>query len=159
MRLIIAAIGKLKRGAEAELASRYLERAGAIGRPAGITLDIRELPEGRGERAADRMAHEAEGLKGLVPERAALIVLDERGKSITSETFAETLRRWRDEGRRDVVLVIGGPDGLDPAIRSSADLALAFGAMTWPHQLVRVLLAEQVYRALTILTGHPYHRA
>lgn len=159
MRLTIAAIGKLKRGAEAELAARYLERAEATGKALGFTIEVRELPEGRGERALDRMAREAEALRGLIPDRAAVILLDERGKSISSTQFADALRRWRDEGRRDVVLVIGGPDGLDASLRAAADITLAFGATTWPHQLVRVMLAEQVYRALTIISGHPYHRA
>jgi 23S rRNA (pseudouridine1915-N3)-methyltransferase len=157
MKLVLAAIGRLKKGAEAELVARYAERAAASGRGLGIAFEMREAPEGRGDRAAERKAREAESLKAFLPPRAALLALDERGQHVTSAGFAALIGRARDEGG-DIALVIGGPDGLDEALRKSASKIIAFGAMTWPHQLVRAMAAEQIYRAMTILSGHPYHR-
>uniref|UniRef100_UPI00035D10FC 23S rRNA (pseudouridine(1915)-N(3))-methyltransferase RlmH n=2 Tax=Brucella/Ochrobactrum group TaxID=2826938 RepID=UPI00035D10FC len=90
---------------------------------------------------------------------AALILLDERGKTLGSEAFAAIVGRMRDDGKRQLIVAIGGPDGHDPALRSRADLVLALGELTWPHQIARILIAEQLYRAATILAGHPYHRS
>ena len=104
------------------------------------------------------MAAEAELLSRAVPTGAVLVTLDERGKLLSSPDFAAQLARWRDSGRQDVAFVIGGADGLDPSLRTRADFSLSFGAMVWPHMLVRVMLAEQLYRAATILSGGPYHR-
>ena len=158
MLITLAVVGRLKAGPERLLVDRYLERAGQTGRALGLTVAVRELPESRAGRADERMAQEAAALLALLPEGARLIALDERGETMGSETFAARIGTWRDAGLRDVVFAIGGADGHGEALRQRADQKLAFGAMTWPHQIVRLLLAEQVYRATTILTGHPYHR-
>ena len=159
MRLVLAAVGRLKAGPERDLVARYMERASALARAQGFTeIALRELEESRARRPEDRKAEEAKALAALLPPGGKLWLLDERGKSISSETFAGSLGRDRDGGVPATLLAIGGPDGLDPDFRARADRVIAFGAMTWPHQLVRIMAAEQVYRALTILAGHPYHR-
>jgi 23S rRNA (pseudouridine1915-N3)-methyltransferase len=159
MRLIVIAVGRLKQGPERELAERYRERFGDIGRKLGFRgLDIHEIPESRARDAATRMAEEAAAIGAHLPEKYALVALDERGKSIDSAAFAANLGRFRDAAL-DVIFVIGGADGLSPELRSRAKVVIAFGAATWPHQMVRVMLLEQIYRAATILAGHPYHRA
>ncbi|HZH50552.1 MAG TPA: 23S rRNA (pseudouridine(1915)-N(3))-methyltransferase RlmH [Microvirga sp.] len=159
MRLSLLAMGRLKSGPERELVDRYRQRIDGMGRALGMAgLDIVELPESRARRDDDRRAEEAAALL----DRAGpfvLIVFDERGKSPSSEAFAEKIRQWRDEGRPGIACIIGGPDGLDPKVRQRADLVVSFGALTMPHQIVRALVAEQIYRALTIIAGHPYHRA
>ena len=158
MKLAVVAVGRLKAGPERELAERYRGRIDAIGRSSGFSpIEIVEIPESRARREADRRAEEA----GLILQRTRLAVavaFDERGRSLTSEGFGERLRHWRDEGRPAAAFLIGGADGLDPALRDGADLTVSFGALTLPHQLVRVLVLEQIYRGLTILAGHPYHR-
>ena len=160
MKLLLASIGRLKAGPERDLATRYIDRAVAAARGVGLTgVDQRELEESRARRPEDRKAEEARALRQILPPGARLVLLDERGKSISSEAFSADIGRARDGGSPAYVLAIGGPDGFDPALRSEAALVLAFGAMTWPHQLVRIMAAEQVYRAITILSGHPYHRA
>ena len=159
MRLSVIAVGRLKQGPERELAERYRERFDDIGRKLGFrSLEIHEIPESRARDAAARIAEEAAAIAGLLPEKYGLIALDERGKSIDSAAFAQHLGRFRDAAT-DVFFVIGGADGLSPELRSKAKLVVAFGAATWPHQMVRVMLLEQIYRAATILAGHPYHRA
>jgi 23S rRNA (pseudouridine1915-N3)-methyltransferase len=160
VKLLLATIGRLKAGPERDLAVRYLDRAAASARGVGLTgVDQRELDESRARRPDDRKAEEARALRAVLPPGARLVLLDERGTSIASEAFAADVGRARDAGAPAYVLAIGGPDGFDPALRSEASLVLAFGAMTWPHQLARIMAAEQVYRAITILAGHPYHRA
>ncbi len=160
MRILIAAIGKLKSGPERELCDRYLERAQKSGRALGLTrVDVREWQEGRATRSDDRKAEEALALAGELPEGAKIILLDEHGSNPTSVDFANLIAGHRDKGIADLVFVIGGPDGHGPQMIARADKTIAFGAMTWPHQVIRVLLAEQIYRATTILSGHPYHRA
>ena len=119
---------------------------------------LHEFPEGRAGSAEARKDEEAATLLAKSPRDAVVLVLDEHGTALGSAAFAERLRAWRDGGKSDVSIVIGGPDGLGKAIADRAALRLAFGAMTWPHQLVRIMLAEQLYRAVTILSGHPYHR-
>jgi 23S rRNA (pseudouridine1915-N3)-methyltransferase len=155
----LLAVGRLKSGPERELVERYRQRIDSMGRGLGFAgLDVVELPESRARRDDDRRAEEASGLL----ERAGssvLVVFDERGKSPSSEALAERIRRWRDEGRASLACIVGGPDGLDPGLRQRADLVVSFGALTMPHQIVRALVAEQLYRALTIIAGHPYHRA
>ncbi len=157
MRLGLVAIGRLKRGPEQDLADRYRTRSDALGRSLGIAaLDVAEYPEGRARSAPERLVEEATALLSRAgPGR--LVAFDERGTSPTSEEFAATLGRWRDEGA-SATFAIGGPDGLSPAIRDRAALVVSFGRLTIPHGLVRVLVLEQLYRALTILAGHPYHR-
>jgi 23S rRNA (pseudouridine1915-N3)-methyltransferase len=159
MRLVVVAIGRLKQGPERELAERYRERFDDIGRKLGFRgLEIHEISESRARDAATRMAEEAAAILAQTPDKYVLIALDERGKSIDSTAFAGHLGRFRDEAK-DVIFVIGGADGLSPELRGKAKLTIAFGAATWPHQMVRVMLLEQIYRAATILAGHPYHRA
>ena len=149
----------MKQGPERQLVARYLERATASGKPLALTgFDVVELPESRAATATARKAEEAKALIAALPD-GALIALDERGKSITSGAFAQQLTRWRDDGRPAASFVIGGADGIDPDFVKSADLVLSFSPMVWPHQLVRIMLAEQLYRTTTILSGHPYHRA
>ena len=158
MRIVVATVGRLKRGAEAELAQRYFERAVKSGRGIGLrSLDIVEIAESRARDAQRRMLEESIALANIIPERAAIVLLDPRGDALDSNAFAKRLRGW-NEGGRDVAFVIGGPDGLAPTLSQRATLHLAFGPLTWPHQLVRVMLLEQIYRAITIMSGHPYHR-
>ena len=159
MRLSIPAIGRMKQGPERELVSRYLERAVAAGRTLGLTgFEVAELAESRAGRAVARKTEEARALQGAIGAGTLVVALDERGKAITSEALAKLVGRWRDEGRNGVAFVIGGADGLDPAFVGRAALTLSFSPLTWPHQLVRIMLAEQLYRTITILSGHPYHR-
>jgi 23S rRNA (pseudouridine1915-N3)-methyltransferase len=159
MRLAVIAVGRLKDGPERELCERYRERGVALGRTLGLAgPDMLEIPEGRGKRAEERKREEAEAILAKLPA-GLVIALDERGKSLDSETFAGRLGAARDAGTPAATLVIGGADGLDEAIRGRAALTLAFGALTIPHQIVRALALEQLYRAMTILAGHPYHRA
>jgi 23S rRNA (pseudouridine1915-N3)-methyltransferase len=160
MRIIVAAVGRLKQGPERDLAKRYRERAVKTGRSLGIgDVEIVELAESRAREAPRRRIEESIALAQLVPDGAATVVLDESGDSVDSATFADVLRRWRDQDRSAAVFIIGGADGVTPNLRQDADLRIAFGAATWPHQLVRIMLLEQIYRAVTILAGHPYHRA
>jgi 23S rRNA (pseudouridine1915-N3)-methyltransferase len=158
MRLILVAVGRTKSGPETELAARYQDRAAKAGRALGFRgLDVVTLDESRQADPLQRKAEEAAAIRKVRSGR--LILCDERGKALGSEDFAARLGRWKDAGEEGATLVIGGPDGLDPALHAEADLVLSFGAMTWPHQLVRVMALEQIYRAITILAGHPYHRA
>ncbi|MDH7798316.1 MULTISPECIES: 23S rRNA (pseudouridine(1915)-N(3))-methyltransferase RlmH [unclassified Beijerinckia] len=159
MKIILAAVGRLKNGPERELCARYLERAQASARGVALTgVEMKEIDEGRARRVEDRKAEEARVLAGLITDGARLIVLDERGRPQSSAEFAADIGRARDDGMPAYVFVIGGPDGIDPDLRARAHKVIAFGAMTWPHQLVRIMAAEQIYRAITILAGHPYHR-
>ncbi|KKB07652.1 23S rRNA (pseudouridine(1915)-N(3))-methyltransferase RlmH [Devosia chinhatensis] len=158
MRLSIAAVGRMKNGPERELVARYLERASFSGKPLALTgFDVVELSESRASSAAARRAEEARAIRAALPD-GMVVALDERGKAVTSESFANQLGRWRDDGRSAVGFVIGGADGIDPDLVKDADLVVSFSPMVWPHQLVRIMLAEQLYRATTILAGHPYHR-
>jgi 23S rRNA (pseudouridine1915-N3)-methyltransferase len=160
MRLVVAAIGRLKNGPERELAERYRKRAEQVGRRIGFqTVELVEIRESRARELDKRRIEESIALANVMPEKALTVVLDERGESLGSAGFAALLGRWRDDGRPAAVFIIGGDDGLADSLRDKAALKLAFGAATWPHQLVRVMLWEQLYRAVTILSGHPYHRA
>jgi 23S rRNA (pseudouridine1915-N3)-methyltransferase len=155
VRLHIAAVGRLRGGPERSLVDDYLARLDKLGRGLGLTLGgVVEVEDRRGGGPEA----EARLLRNAVPDGAALWVLDERGRPLGSPDFAEAIARERDGGRRDLVILIGGADGLDPGLRDGADAAISFGAMVWPHMLVRVMLAEQLYRAATILAGSPYHR-
>jgi 23S rRNA (pseudouridine1915-N3)-methyltransferase len=156
MRIVICAVGRSRTG---PLRTLYEEFAGRIeatrlfGR-----CELREVEERRALPAAELKVREADLLAAAIPKNAAVVALDARGQSMTSEAFATRLAKWRDGGTADLAFVIGGADGLDKALIAKADLVLSLGAMTWPHLLVRAMLAEQVYRAATILQGHPYHR-
>jgi 23S rRNA (pseudouridine1915-N3)-methyltransferase len=157
---MVAAIGRLRDGPERELAERYRKRAEQLGRRIGFrNTEIVEIRESRAQDVGKRMLEESIALMKVIPDRAMTVILDERGESLDSAALAALLRRWRDDGRPAAVFVIGGDDGLAASLRDKATLRLAFGAATWPHQLVRVMLLEQIYRAVTILSGHPYHRA
>lgn len=160
MRVTIFAVGRMKAGPERELAERYLDRFAKTGPALGFEFaGVTETVESRGSDAASRRAEESRRLVELAQPGTALILLDEHGKSLDSPSFAARLAALRDDGRRQLLLAIGGPDGHDPELRARADLVIALGSMTWPHQIARILLAEQLYRAVTILSGHPYHRA
>jgi 23S rRNA (pseudouridine1915-N3)-methyltransferase len=160
MRLVVVCIGRLKQGPERDLAERYRERFDDVGRKLGFRgLEIHEIPESRARDAASRIAEEAAAIAALIPEKYVLVALDERGQNVDSATFARHLGRWRDEGSANTIFIIGGADGLSPDLQRKAKLRIAFGTATWPHQMVRVMLLEQIYRAATILAGHPYHRA
>jgi 23S rRNA (pseudouridine1915-N3)-methyltransferase len=160
MRVIVICIGRLKQGPERELAERYRERFDDIGRKLGFRgLELHEISESRARDAATRMAEEAAAISALLPEKYVLVALDERGNNVDSASFARHLGRWRDQSVANTIFVIGGADGLSPELQRKAKLRIAFGSATWPHQMVRVMLLEQIYRAATILAGHPYHRA
>jgi 23S rRNA (pseudouridine1915-N3)-methyltransferase len=155
MRLHLCALGRLRAGPERALIDDYVTRFDRTGRALGLgPLAEIELEDRKG----GGMAAEAALLVRAVPLGAVTVVLDERGRRLTSPEFADQLAKWRDAGRQDVAFCIGGADGLAPAFRETADFALSFGAMVWPHMLVRVMLAEQLYRAASILAGSPYHR-
>jgi 23S rRNA (pseudouridine1915-N3)-methyltransferase len=159
MRLVVAAVGRLKDGPERELAERFRKRAEQTGRRIGFRdTEVVEIRESRAQEAGKRMTEESIAISGVIADRAITIAMDERGESLDSATLAKRLGKWRDDGRPATVFVIGGDDGLSPALRDKATVRLAFGAATWPHQLVRVMLLEQIYRAVSILSGHPYHR-
>lgn len=160
MRITLFAVGRLKAGPENELSGRYLDRLAKAGSALGLDFARTiEVPESRAATADLRKKEEAAQLARILPDGAALVLLDERGKTPDSPGFADLLARLRDEGRRDLVVAIGGADGLDPDLHGKADAVISFGRMTWPHQLVRIMAAEQLYRAVTILSGHPYHRS
>lgn len=160
MKVSIHAVGRMKAGPDKEMAERYLERFARAGPALGLDFSgVTEIAESRAPQAAERKREEAASLVAVANAGASLIFLDERGKNLTSPQLAEALARLRDEGARQAVFAIGGPDGHDEALRSRAALVWSFGALTWPHQLARIMLAEQLYRATTILSGHPYHRA
>lgn len=152
MRLWLAAVGRAKPGPELELFQQYARRLTP-------PLTLREVEEKRPLPVPERKTREAELLLAAIPAGAVVVALDERGKSPGSEDFAHRLGRWRDDGVADLAFLIGGADGHGDAVRARADLLLSFGAMTWPHMLVRAMVAEQLWRAQAILSGHPYHRA
>jgi 23S rRNA (pseudouridine1915-N3)-methyltransferase len=159
MRVVLLAIGRMKKGPDTELAARYLKRAEQAGRQIGLRgIEIIEIRESRAPDAGKRMVEESIALANVIPEGAVTIMLDERGDNLASADFADHLRRWRDAGVPAAVFIIGGPDGLADSLRQKTKIKIAFGAATWPHQMVRIMLLEQIYRAITILSGHPYHR-
>ena len=159
MRVLVAAVGRLKGGPERELAVRYGERAAAGGRRIGWqAVGVVEVAESRSRRPQDRRRDEAVALAAAIPEIAAIVALDAAGEVLSSPQLAARLGRWRDVGTPAVAFLIGGADGLADSLQQRAELRLAFGTATWPHQLVRIMLLEQLYRAMTILSGHPYHR-
>ncbi|PIE13221.1 MAG: 23S rRNA (pseudouridine(1915)-N(3))-methyltransferase RlmH [Rhodobacterales bacterium] len=155
MRVHICAVGRLRAGAERDLIDDYVTRFDRTGRALGLgPLTLHEVEDRKG----GGMGAEAALLDRALPRGAVIVALDERGKLISSPDFSARLAGWRDEGRGDLAFVIGGADGIDPALRARADMSLSFGKMVWPHMLARVMLSEQLYRAATILAGSPYHR-
>lgn len=156
MRLTIAAVGRLKPGPERTLIDDYISRAEVAGRGMALApIKVIEIDE----RKAREKSAQSKQLLAAVPDRATVIALDERGKTMTSPTFADLIARVRDQGTSEMVFLIGGADGHAQDVRRAAHHLLAFGPMVWPHMLARVMLAEQIYRAVSILGGNPYHRA
>ena len=155
LRVRICAVGRLRSGPERALIDDYSKRFDRTGRPLGLgPLTLHEVEDKRG----GGMDAEAGLLRGVIPDGAVICALDERGKLISSPDFAHKLGDWRDDARGDIAFVIGGADGISPALRAEADFKLSFGQMVWPHMLARVMLCEQLYRAASILAGSPYHR-
>ncbi len=155
MRVHLVVVGRLRAGPELDLIKDYLTRFDRTGRALGLgPAQVIEVEDKKG----GGMAAEAALLEKAIPSGALVCCLDERGKVMSSPDFADQLGQWRDNGRQDVAFVIGGADGIDPAVRERADALLSFGKMVWPHMLVRVMLSEQLYRAASILAGAPYHR-
>ena len=160
MRIVVAAIGRLKQGPETELSERYRKRAAQTGRQLGLRdIEIVEIRESRASDGGKRMLEESIALANVIPENAAVVLLDTLGENLDSAGFATRLGQWRADSRPATVFVIGGADGVAQSLREKAELRISFGSATWPHQLVRVMLLDQLYRATTILAGHPYHRA
>ena len=160
MQLDIIAVGQIRGAAEMPLVEDFHRRIEVSGRQLGISgLSILELREKRGLTGGEKKRSENALIADALARRnGPFIVLDETGKSLTSRAFADRLQGWIERGDSDVTFVIGGADGLDDTIRARADMVLSFGPMTWPHMLARVLLCEQIWRAVSILTRHPYHR-
>lgn len=155
MRVHVIAVGRMRAGPEKEIFQDYTKRFDRTGRALGLgPIRLVEVDDRKG----GGMAAEATLLKRAVPDGALLVILDERGCVESSPQFADRLAGWRDQGRGDLAVIIGGADGISPDLRAEADFALSFGKMVWPHMLVRVMLAEQLYRAASILSGGPYHR-
>ena len=159
MQVGIFAVGRMKKGPERELVDRYFDRFTKSAPALGLSFGgVSEIVESRLDKAQARMDEESNKMLGGLQDNARLIVLDERGKSISSRQFADDIAAFRDDGARQLLIAIGGPDGHGDLARERADKLLSFGSMTWPHQIARILLAEQLYRATTILSNHPYHR-
>lgn len=155
MRILVAAVGKIRDCPEAELAADYLKRAAASGR--GLGFKSVDLIEVEARPPGDPRA-EASALFRATPDDSKKILLDERGAEWSSRQLAEKLARWRDDGQGHACFWIGGADGVSQGVKDNADEKLAFGRQTWPHRLVRAMICEQIYRAVTILSGNPYHR-
>jgi 23S rRNA (pseudouridine1915-N3)-methyltransferase len=159
MRLHILAVGQARGTPEGALVDDYIGRARNLGKQLGFTtVAVEEISVSRLREAKARIAEEGQKLAARIPDGAHVILLDARGKGMTSEAFAEMLAAMRDAGARDLVFMIGGPDGLDPGPAVKPGRSLAFGTQIWPHLLVRAMLAEQIYRATAIIGNHPYHR-
>lgn len=159
MRLLILAVGNARGTSEHALVEDFLARSRAFGRRLGFSaVTLEEVAVSKLRETKARIAEEGGRLAARIPAGAHVIFLDSRGKGMTSEDFAEMLAAMRDAGARDLIFLIGGPDGLDPGPAVKSSRSLAFGPQTWPHLLVRTMLSEQIYRALTIMGGHPYHR-
>jgi 23S rRNA (pseudouridine1915-N3)-methyltransferase len=160
MRIIIGATGKLKDGPERELYARYIDRLEAAGRRIALgPVKLVEIAESRAASAEARRDEEARRLLSSLDPGSHVVVLDESGETPASAAFSKLIRSRRDAGAASMAFLIGGADGHGSAVRAAAHDTIAFGAMTLPHGLVRVVLAEQLYRAATIITGHPYHRS
>ncbi len=160
MHLTIAAVGKLKAGPERELYQRYAKRVTQVGRALNIgPLASIEIGESRNTSSRERRSSEAGALLAKLPDKAILIALDEKGEELTSEQFAHEMRQRQEAGAAHLAFALGGPDGHGKALRERAARCISLGALTLPHTLARIVLAEQIYRAITILAGHPYHRS
>ena len=156
MRVSLCVVGRLRGGPERDLIDDYLTRFDRTGRALGLgPASVIEVEDKKGGGSVA----EAVLLRKSVPDGSLLVTLDERGRVLTSPEFANKMAGWRDNSQRDLTFMIGGADGIAPDLRAEADFSLSFGKMVWPHMLVRVMLAEQLYRAANILSGGPYHRA
>ena len=151
LRITLAAVGRCKQGFERDLYEHYARRL-------GCSITLKEVEDKSKAPAERRRAREGELLLAALPTQAIVVALDEKGEAVTSQGFARLIAGWRDQGRHDIAFVIGGADGLSDVVRARSDKIISLGAVTWPHLLVRGLLAEQLYRAQSILAGHPYHR-
>ena len=151
MRILIAAIGRFRNGPEYDLYQKYVKRL-------RWPIDLREFETKQKLPMPARKKVEENFLVKIIPKAAFVVVLDEKGINLSSVSLAKTMGEWQTDGRSAIAFLIGGPDGVTDALRQRADLLLSLGAATWPHLLVRPLLAEQLYRAETILKGHPYHK-
>ena len=159
MRIQVFAVGRMKSGPERELAERYFDRFAKVAPPLGLEFSgVTEIAESRARDADQRKREEAAKLSESLGAGAALILLDERGRSLSSQDFSNMIVKSRDSGMRAMTFAIGGADGHAEESRQRAQMVISFGAMTLPHQITRILIAEQLYRAATILSGHPYHR-
>lgn len=158
MRLGILSVGRLKAGPERELYARYASRIEAMRNLGLAGLDLKEIDESKARSPAERMAQEGDAIVAALQVGAGLVAFDERGKAAGSADFARFVASERDRGVKSLWFVVGGAEGLAPMVREKAGAIFSFGAMTLPHQLVRILVAEQIYRAMTIISGHPYHR-
>ena len=152
MHISIIAVGRMQRGPEQALVDEYLKRL-----PFKTSVTEIDIKKAAGT-SAERKAQEAQKLLAAIPQGAAVVALDENGKALKSRAFAAKIDGWQMAGHKSLAFIIGGADGLDPTLLAKADLKLAFGTLTWPHMMVRLMLAEQIYRAWSINTGHPYHR-
>lgn len=151
MKVIIAAIGKFKSSPEKDIYTSYLKRI-------PWKVDLKEFEAKKGLSGAQLKEAEAQLLLSAIPKSCKIIALDETGKNIPSVELAGLISSWQSAGTSNLAFIIGGADGLDPALRQKADFTLSFGRLTWPHMLVRAMLAEQIYRAYSIISKHPYHR-
>lgn len=159
MRLSILAVGRMKSGPESELFAKYFDRAARAGRQLGISgLSHREIAESRHANPATRREEEAARLAAMLSPGSIAIILDEKGEDLASQAFAGWIRSNLDGGTPEISFLVGGPDGHGKSVHGFANRSIRFGSLTWPHQIVRVLVAEQLYRAMTLLSGHPYHR-
>ena len=159
MKIIIASIGRLKSAEEKPLFDKYLNRSRDIGKSAGVnSIELMEFAESRNRQIEKRKVEESDAIQFALPLPNYLITLDQTGKSLSSAELSKVIQSQRSLNAKNLVFVIGGADGLSSNILAKSQLKLAFGSMTWPHQLVRIMLVEQIYRAFTILNGHPYHR-
>jgi len=159
MRILTLAVGLARGTHEGALCEEYCTRAGALGKRIGFSsVSMQEVATSKLRAPRSRVADEGQRLAAKIPPQSHVVLLDAKGKGMTSDAFAEMLGAMRDAGARDIALLIGGPDGLDPGREVKAGRSLAFGQQTWPHLLVRAMLTEQIYRAMTILARHPYHR-
>ena len=160
MKITVCAVGRLSAGPSLTLVEMYADRVRALGRTAGVSdFSIREVEAPKGLSGSARQEKESAALMAAAPEGGLRIALDAHGKALSSEDFAARLGAYRDDGARNLAFFIGGADGHARDLLDKADLKIAFGPATWPHMLVRAMLCEQLYRAITIMTGHPYHRA
>jgi 23S rRNA (pseudouridine1915-N3)-methyltransferase len=160
MRLFIGAVGRMKNGPENALFKEYFDRCNKAGPKIGLgPMQLAEIIESKNPRKPERQRLETQGLTKMPLKNSRIIVLDERGRNLSSVAFSDQLENWRDDGVPQTSFLVGGPDGLDPSIVNDADLVLSFGTMTWPHMIARILLVEQLYRSISLLSGHPYHRA